>query len=61
MICTFLEIPCPEDYLQACYDKAYKTESKSRHLVAWPEDVQADVDAAVRSIPFFRRYSFEGD
>ncbi len=56
-ICTFLDLPCPEDYLQACYDKAYKTESKSRNLVVWPDDVLAEVEAAVVSILFFRRYS----
>ena len=60
-ICTFLDVPCPEDYLQACYDKAYKTCSKSRNLIAWPEDVLADVEARMDKIPFFRRYNFEGD
>ncbi len=60
-ICTFLDLQCPQDYLQACYDKAYKTPSKSRNLLAWPEDVLTDIAGSMEKIPFFRRYSFEGD
>ncbi len=60
-ICSFLDLQCPQDYLQACYDKAYKTPSKSRNLLAWPEDVLTDIAGSMEKIPFFRWYSFEGD
>ena len=31
-ICDFFEVECSEDYLQQCYDKTFKTLSRSRDL-----------------------------
>lgn len=60
-ICNFLEVECPDDYLQQCYDKTFKTLSRSRELVVWSEEILKMVEEGRRKFPFFLRYSFEKD
>ena len=60
-ICDFLEVECPGDYLQQCYDKTFKTLSQSRELVVWSQDTLKMVEEGTRKFPFFLRYSFEKD
>ena len=58
-ICKFLEVDCPEGYLQACKEKAYASPSKSRRLVAWSKEMVKKIDEEMQSIPFFQRYSYD--
>ena len=60
-ICDFLELECPEDYLQQCYDKTFKTLSRSRDLVVWSPETRKMVEEGMREFPFLHRYSFEKD
>ena len=60
-ICGFLEVTCPEDYLQQCYDKTYKSVSRTRDTVSWSSAALAFVSDMIREYSFFRRYSFEKD
>ena len=59
-LCTFLGIECTENYLQQCADKTFSSVSKSRHLIVWNPYIVADINKVIRTIPFLRRYSFDG-
>lgn len=61
MVCRFLNLPCPEDYLDACEKKAYSEQPKTRLLVSWPEKLVEMVHQLSRPYSFLWRYSFEGD
>ena len=60
-ICYFLELECSEEYLQKCYDKTFKTLSRSRDLVVWTPGLLARVQREKEKYPFFQRYSFSDD
>ena len=60
-ICTFLDLKCPEDYLQACYDKTYRSESRSRDVLVWDEQLIEDIDSKMKEYTFLGRYSFHSD
>ena len=59
-ICAFLELPCTDEYVNACVQKVYHRASRSRDLVYWPEWYRRKVDNAIRQFKFFQRYSFDG-
>ena len=60
-ICNFLDVECPEDYLKFCIEKAFKSLSKSRELMAWDSELVAKFTNEVRKYPFFSRYSLDQD
>lgn len=60
-ICRFLNLPCPDDYLDACEKKTYSATSKTRMLVSWPEGMMEEVYQLTRPYSFLWRYSFQGD
>ena len=60
-ICTFLEIDCSPDYLQACSRKVFKSVSKSRELVVWPQRLQNMMKDLIENYPFFHGYSFTSE
>ena len=43
-MCEFLQVDCPESYLQACGSKVYKSVSRTRDLVYWPPEIRAQVE-----------------
>lgn len=61
MICRFLNLPCPEDYLDACVKKTYAKPSKTRLLVSWPQKIVDEVYQLSKPYRFLWRYSFSGD
>ena len=60
-ICTFLDLKCPEDYLQACYDKTYRSVSRTRDVLVWDEQLIEDIESRMKQHTFLRRYSFHSD
>ncbi len=60
MICHFLDLPCPADYLDACAKKVYGKPSKTRLLVTWPQTMVEEVQRLSKPYSFLSRYSFEG-
>ena len=60
-VCDFLDLECPEDYLQACTNKAYTGVSKTRLLVEWPQPLRQRVSEQIQRYPYFQGYTFEGD
>ena len=60
-ICDFLDLQCPEGYLQACYDKTYKSTSRTRDVLVWDEQMIEDIESKMKRYTFLRRYSFHSD
>ena len=60
-VCKFLEVECSADYLQQCSDKTFKSVSKSRDFIFWPDQVIAMVEQEKQKYPFFQRYTFHED
>ena len=60
-MCEFLEVDCPDSYLQACESKAYRNVSRTRDLVYWSAEMRAQVEANTNKYSFFRGYTFEDD
>ena len=60
-ICKFLDLECPVDYVQACHEKAYTSNSRSRDLLAWTQTLIANVSDRMSKYSLFRRYSFDTD
>lgn len=57
-MCEFLGVPCPDEYVRACKDKLYTKESRSRDLVAWPDEIKNRIKMSIQEFTFFSRYSF---
>ena len=60
-VCDFLDLECPEDYLQVCTNKAYTGVSKTRLLVEWPQPLRQRVSEQIQRYSYFQGYTFEGD
>ena len=63
-MCKVLGLPCPQDYIQECHDKAYKSVSRSRDLIEWtdsPVSLISMVRKSIAQFPFFHGYTFEND
>ena len=60
-LCKFLDVDCPEGYLEVCEKKTYNKISRTRDLIYWPLSLKQTVEEAIKKYPFFRGYSFEED
>ena len=60
-ICSALEVPCPQDYVEECYQKAYKNVSRSRDLIEWEPTVLRGIQERMKEFSFFRGYTFDDD
>lgn len=57
-ICAFLEVDCPEGYVQACKEKAYIHVSKTREAMHFPKQMITQIGQKLNNYPFFRRYTY---
>ncbi len=60
-ICNALEVPCPQDYVEECYQKTYRNVSRSRDLIEWEPVILRRIQERMKEFPFFRGYTFEDD
>jgi hypothetical protein len=61
-MCDFFNVYCSADYIQTCVDSVFKSVSKSRVLVHWPEtEKQLVIDTIIDTFPFFNRYTYDSD
>lgn len=60
-MCKFLGVECPEDYLQKCENKSYRSVSRTRDQVFWPPNLRERVEERIDMYSFFKGYSFEED
>ena len=60
-ICNALEVPCPQDYVEECYQKAYRNVSRSRDVIEWEPAILHRIQERMKEFPFFHGYTFEDD
>ena len=60
-ICSALEVPCPQDYVEECYQKAYRNVSRSRDLIEWEPGILHRIQERMKNFSFFHGYTFEDD
>ena len=60
-LCTFLEVDCSDEYFQACSEKVYKSVSRSRDMVVWPDILQSRLEDLIETYPFFHGYTFSSE
>ena len=61
-MCDFFNVYCSADYIQTCVDSVFKSVSKSRELVYWPEtEKRLVIDTLINAFPFFNRYTYDSD
>ena len=58
-ICTTFSLPCPEEYIEACYEKAYRNSSKSRYNMEWSPNMLRYVANNMKNYSFFSKYTFD--
>lgn len=58
-VCSFLDVPCGDDYLEACASILYRSPSRSRDSVNWTSEQRAMVEDRVLGFADLRGYSFE--
>ena len=60
-IFDFLEVDTTEHYLDVCAKKVFKSESRSRNVVAWtPEQIEI-VERRMKGYEMLNRYSFTSE
>ena len=57
-ICSTLNLPCPEQYVEACYEKTYRNASKSRYNMEWSPNMLQYIESNMKNYSFFSRYLF---
>lgn len=60
-MCKFLDVGCPDEYLEKCESKSYRNVSRTRDKVFWPPHLRQKVEERMNMYSFFRGYSFEAD
>ena len=58
-ICNTLSLPCPEQYVETCYERTYRNASKSRYNMEWSPAMLQYVGNNMRNFSFFSRYTFD--
>ena len=61
-MCSFFGLDCSTDYIDTCAGQVFKSVSRTRDLLVWPQkERQMVMDGIVRRFSFFSRYTFESD
>ena len=60
-ICNALEVQCPQDFVEECYQKAYRNVSRSRDLIEWEPVTLHIYQERMKEFSFFHGYTFEDD
>lgn len=60
-MCLFLELECPESWIEACESKTYRNVSRTRDKVHWTPFLRSQVEENMKKYSFFRGYTFEDD
>jgi hypothetical protein len=59
LLCQFLQVECPDQYLTDCVSVVYTSPNKSRHKIDWSPDLIESVARQMRAYPFLDGYSFD--
>ena len=55
-MCSFLGLSCSDNYLETCSSKLFKTESKTRHKLAWTKQLISVVQDSIMNFKSLKRY-----
>ncbi|XP_078358025.1 uncharacterized protein LOC144642811 [Oculina patagonica] len=58
-ICKFIEITCPDDFLQACVKVVDPTPSITRNYVVWSKEHMDKMYSEIEQYPFLAHYTFD--
>ena len=58
-LCDQIGITCSDDYLEKCSKKVYKTESRTRRLVKWPEAQLELIEQNIKKYSCLEGYTFD--
>ena len=57
-LCLLLYIDCSEEYIHQCAERAFTSESRTRHFVAWNPELIDLVAQNIQNYDHLKRYSF---
>ena len=60
-LCSVLDVPCPQDYIESCYKKSYKNVVRTRDRIDWNPDVMKYISQQMNKYSFFQGYSYQND
>ena len=58
-LCNHLGVNCPNNYLDMCEKKLYKTESKTRRLIEWPDKQLKVIQEKIDKYDNLKCFSFD--
>lgn len=59
LMCTFLDVPADDGYIDDCASIVYKNPHQSRHDVPWTPELIERVEKQMQTYPFLDGYTFE--
>lgn len=59
-LCCFLNLDCPQDYLEDCARVVSVSPHRSRNEIEWSVDMLHSVEEMIGQFDFLKEYSFEG-
>ena len=60
-LCSFLQVTCDSDYIDAVSNLLYSTPSKTRHSIVWTSEQKARVTELMKKYPFMRPFTFDSN
>ena len=60
-LCSGLDIPCSQEYIESCYEKSYKNVVRTRDRIEWNPDVIEYISEQMTNYSFFQGYTFQND
>jgi hypothetical protein len=58
-VCDVFELPCSQDYVQACAALVFPSPNKTREKHPWDPDLIELVARHIEDYPFLQSYTFE--
>jgi hypothetical protein len=58
-LCALFDLPCSQEYLQACAGLVFPSPRKTRENQPWDTDLVAAVAERIRDYPFLQSYTYE--
>lgn len=59
-MCRFLDLHCSQDYIESCRRKMFKSETRTRLKIVWPERLKLSIAQVIRRVSPYRKFSFDG-
>ena len=60
-LCHSLGVDCPQEYVEECTAKTYRSVSRTRDVISWSPSVLSFIDQKMTEYPFFEGYTYKDD